>query len=286
MKNKQLKQIIWNPKGENTCQGFYAIEFDDNDLFRLIKSKKTKKLVPVDYKKQTDRLYQGLACLKTDSNFTENFYNINNYYKNTMILVTRRLKGYGTLGKCLKKINKIEHLFPEGTELSIINRYYGTYINEKNEERHYHLRLKYLTKRKFQGFETDFKIDKPELFDNFDQDPLMAKFVIFLRDNGFLVFIYENTDYDYTQSEMGKQIIIGKLAIAYGKDFKVGFTEFNQKLWGYSDACENILFDKKDYFDKWSRSEQFKKPTSEKDFPEFLECLKNWDEQNNNNERI
>jgi len=57
----------------------------------------------------------------------------------------------------------------------------------------------------------------------------------------------------------------------------VGFSEFDDDLYGYGSGRKFILFDKIGHFDKWSKCEQIIKPTSVEQFPDILNTIINFE---------
>jgi len=263
-------QIFWNPRGENIDCGFYCIYFSDE--IGIIEDVITKERFTVNYKKEKEKLHQGKPCLSTDNRYRD-IKKLSRFYGENCILMAKR-DDHLTLGQILKKIKKIEHLFPIETKIDIHNTWYGTRVDNST----YGFGLTYVTKRKFKGFKEDFEVNKFSYFDNFDNDKLGAQLVTFFRENGFLVKIDENNEYDYSKDIMHPTIIKErKLAIAYGHNFMVGFSEFDDDLYGYGSGRKFILFDKIGHFDKWSKCEQIIKPTSVEQFPDILNTIINFE---------
>ena len=261
------KNIIWQPHGMNTCEHIMEIEIPDNLIF--LESKHTGEYITVDKNYQNSLLIKGKPCYQTDNDwykpdwFYDEFYGYNNIKLNGLVM--NRRNGGVTLGKVLKKIKKIEYLFPEGSEINLINNRYIK-LSDRTES----LELKYKTTRKFKGFKEDiFKITKPSLLDNFEKDKLLAKLIIFLRENGFLFFINDEGN-SYVQ--YGDQPDC-KTAYGCGHDLVIGISEFNNHYNGYTYGKKSILADLDGYFNKWSQCFELPKPTSEEDFPKILEQL-------------
>jgi hypothetical protein len=64
--------------------------------------------------------------------------------------------------------------------------------------------------------------------------------------------------------------IEGDVAIAYGHNKIIGFSSFKNDLYGYSNGCDNILWDVYGEFDKWSRCNEISKNTSIEEIVEIL----------------
>jgi len=106
--------------------------------------------------------------------------------------------------------------------------------------------------------------------------------ILALRKNGFLVYV--DTNKSFLMSMINEAVTLsnkndyvdtkieGETALAYGHNKIIGFSSFDNDFKGYSSGCENILFDKFESFDKWSRCEQISKTAS---INEIIEILKN-----------
>lgn len=271
MKTNQ-KNIIWNKGRNNTNTGFMCIETPDNVI--ILKHRITGEFISVDKEQQRIELVNGRPSYHTDKNwvkpvwFYDEFYGHNNIKIGDKVMNRNKSDklnfGGFTLGQALKKINKIEHLFPEETTISLINNFYCPEEEPENRS----LGLAYKTTRKFKGFTTDgFQISKPRYFANFEKDELLGKLITFLRSNGFTVSV-EDADDEYNPVQDCKQAHI------YGYEKRIGISEFNNYYNGYSYGQEFILWDWYDEFNKWSQCYQISKPKSENDFQDILDILK------------
>lgn len=283
MSKTNEKNIIWNDGPNNINVGFMSIETPDN--FIILRNKVTGKLVSVNKEVQKEKLYNAQPCYHTDINwekakwFEDCFYGHNNIMINGKVM--NRHKNIGgdlytggfTLGAALKKINKIEHCFPEGSEIELINNWY---YRDKNGSKSY--TLKYKTSRKFQGFSNDiFQMNDPELFTNFTSDKLLADLISFLRLRGFIFFIsdeeepiYEKVGESYVKTGKNKRF---QQALGYGHDLMIGISEFDNRYNGYYYGEKSILFDKRDYFDKWSKAIEITKPKDSSEFEKIYKTL-------------
>lgn len=169
----------------------------------------------------------------------------------------------------LKRINKLEHLFPTGSELTICNNRFGIREDKSN----YSLDNKYTTSRKFAGFREDFTVSKPSFHSFFeDGDEVTNELVRRMRAAGFLVDINVIPD---SKDPLGPHSgCVG--AIAHGHNLTVGFSTFDNRLFNYYDGIDNVLFDYKGSFDKWSRCEQVKKPKTMEEVAGVIEYLLNY----------
>jgi hypothetical protein len=103
-----------------------------------------------------------------------------------------------------------------------------------------------------------------------------------LRANGFLVGVSQgNTNFlsnmistaaAYTGKSIEPSEEEGQTAIAYGHGMKIGFSTGRNNFMGYSNGCDNVLYDYFQEFDKWSRCLEISKDLSPKEI--VLELLK------------
>jgi len=126
-----------------------------------------------------------------------------------------------------------------------------------------------------------YEISKDAYKQNFTNCERSINLVNKLRENGFLVAVYPNTNFlmsmmknacDKTglDSSTVNTKEDGEIAIAYGHGKKIGFSSFNNTLKGYFNGCDNILWDCFGNFDKWSNSNEISKECS---FEEIIEEL-------------
>lgn len=261
------KNLIFNPKGENQHYYFRSIEMGDK--IGLIRQHSTGRIYSVDMEKEEEKLSFGQPCLYTDIDFsflpefTAFYKNHTLYVKGQKYFEPKTKRKYATLGEMLRKVKKIEHLFPQGTMLNFHNHQYGT--NEDGTT--FGFDLKYITKRKFIGFYESFNVLHKCYFDHFTNDDILDKLIIFLRQHNFLVAVHDNVDFIAGPNHFGK------IAQVHGYGLRIGFSELNSSFRGYGIGRENILFDKETEFNKWSRCNEIKKPTSESEFETILQSL-------------
>jgi len=279
MSKSKDRNIIWNKHKNNTNCGFLAIETPDDIV--ILKHKFRDKYLTINKKDQHNRLINGLPCSYTDNNWEKPNWFYDDFYGHNNICVGKQVwhrnNGGFTLGVGLKKINKIEHLFPEGTIFKFINNQYL----EDDDLGALTLGLEYKTTKKFKGFSNDwFEFNKPSLFENFTNDKILAELVSFLRKNGFIFFFEEYSENIY-ENESGKFNVIGEKkweqVLGYGHGLRIGISEFDNLYNGYSYGEKNILFEKDEYFDKWSRCAEITKPTDNSEFESILKTLLEYD---------
>lgn len=205
---------------------------------------------------EEEKLYNALPCFYTDNRYVEGKHNCHLHWT--------RWKDI-SLKSCIRKTLRCRNI-PVGTIVSF------------NKSWYYH-------KKKF-GNGYNFLISRENKFDpqyeingvftkNFTSCERSKNLVEELRKGGFIVSVYVNTHtitnmlntaIAYTGNKDFKDPVInGEIAIAYGYGKKIGFSSFNDDFKGYSDGCENILWDKFGEFDKWSRCNHIDKftPTNE-----------------------
>ena len=199
--------------------------------------------------KQEELLYNALPCYYTDSRFTDadglNFYH--NAY-----LTWKRHKDL-SLKSCLRVAKKCRNI-PKGTIVQIRTSWY--YPKKKID-------TAYLYKvRKENNFPIEYKIDKPEFSANFTTCEFSKSLTDKLRENGFIVKVFVNSNFlsnmiNTAAAYTGSNSFVdshedGEVAMAYGYGKKIGFSSHSNSLFGYSNGCENILYNWFGEFNKWS----------------------------------
>lgn len=262
--NKKIKGHL-APKGFRTNQ-FNSIEINDTNLSYC----KSHNFV-FDAMEEERKLYNGLPCFYTDSRYTEYKYN---FYKSTK-LEWKRFKNI-SLESCKRKVLKCKNI-PVGTIVNFKKSY--TYTTKKGKR----IKNSYSFKIQKENFEDiQYEVNIPGFFDNFKICSFSSELVNRLRTEGFLVDVCSSNPnfliglINTASSFVGKEIIEnneeeGETAIAYGYGKKIGISSKNNSLFGYSNACDNILYDKFDEFCKWSRCEEIPKSA---DIDEIVKILK------------
>lgn len=269
---KQIKIGYQAPKGHRVNSNFMCIQVKDmhycwsHDFWFN--------------KEEQDRLlHEGKPCFYTDGYMEGN----HNYYGEGDMLWNRR-KGF-TLKKAIRLLKKTRNL-PVGTIVNLNHNW--SYISRKSGRS---VRLNYVFKvKKENHFDPQYKVTRPSFFENFNTDEKAQNLTELLRANGFLVSVF-NKNPNHLMSMissaaayMGKTVEVedeeGEYAIAYGHGLKVGFSSNKSTLRGYTQGINNVLFDKGDEFDKWSRCAEISKETSNE---EILERLLKYANESNNN---
>ena len=125
----------------------------------------------------------------------------------------------------------------------------------------------------------------PKYSRNFDNCKFSQKLTKGLRANGFIVGVNKgNPDFissmiSTASAYTGKNIDVsddgGQIAIAYGRGMIIGFSNEENSFQGYSDGCENILYDFFGEFNKWSQCHNIPKSTPVKTIIKQLTKIKN-----------
>jgi hypothetical protein len=117
--------------------------------------------------------------------------------------------------------------------------------------------------RKENNFDIEYKIDLPEFNANFTTCEFSKSLTDKLRENGFIVKVFVNSNFlsnmvNTAAAYTGSASLMdnhedGEVAMAFGYGKKIGFSSHGNNLFGYSNGCDNILYDWFGEFDKWSR---------------------------------
>jgi hypothetical protein len=207
---------------------------------------------------EEEKLYNGLPCYYTDVRFKDS---VHNYFKNTM-LYWKRSKDI-SLKACVRRTLNCRNI-PIGT---IVNFNKSWYHPGKNIDLSYRFKIKKENRVYF-----DFEINDSSYFNNFTTCDFSKNLTDTLRANGFLVNVRNNSNFKLSMistaiAYIGQKSDIndeekGEIAIAYGYGKKIGYSSKNNNFMGYSNGCDNILFDYFGEFDKWSRCAEINKTNS------------------------
>jgi hypothetical protein len=120
-------------------------------------------------------------------------------------------------------------------------------------------------------------IQSPAFTSNFKNDEKANELITKLRAIGFVCKIQFEKEYIYdleqgqteyngrsiTSENINENLTLNSIevecAVCYGMGIRIGISENKFSLFGYSNGCDNILFDKYDYFNKWSQCEEISK---------------------------
>lgn len=217
---------------------------------------------------EKEKLYNAQPCYYTDSRFIDSGHNS---FKNTNLHWTR-WKDI-SLNTCIRKTLKCKNI-PIGT---IINFSKSWFYPGKKIDNSYNFKI-----QKENKLDVKYEINLPGYFRNFTSCEFSKNLVDALRANGFIVDVHTKnpnflssmigTAAAYTGQEHDVDEEEGEIAIAYGYGKKIGISSGNSTLFGYSYACDSILWDHFGEFDKWSRCNEILKTTP---IDQIVETLKN-----------
>ena len=167
-----------------------------------------------------------------------------------------------SLKSCIRRALKCRNI-PKGT---LVDFNKSTYHPGTKIDNSYSFKIK-----KENPFDPDYQISITEYFNNFKTCDFSREFTDILKENGFIVSV-KNGNKSFISSMMetacnltGKPFEAeeeeGETAIAYGFGKIIEFSSKKDSLFGYSNGCENILWDKFEEFNKWSRCEEIPKST-------------------------
>lgn len=217
------------------------------------------------------KLYNAEPCYYTDGRYVDGRHN---YYKDCHLYFSRRgWKQDITLKSCIRRTLKCRNI-PVGT---IVDFTRDWYFAGKKIDFSYRFKVS-----KENNFDPKYEINIPKFNRNFDNDQWAQELTEELRANGFIVGVSQgNTNFlsnmiSTAAAHVGKNIETseeeGQTAIAYGHGMKIGFSTGRDTFMGYSDGCDNVLYDYFQEFDKWSNCNRISKDLSPKEI--VLELLK------------
>jgi hypothetical protein len=251
------------PKGRRLNSGFMTIDVKDmhycysHDFW-------------YNPEEQDKLLHEGKACFYTDG-YAEGGHN---YYREGSMGRWRRGGGI-TLKRAKRMIRRTRNL-PVGTIVNICHNCYGI---GKKSRKSFSLGYRYKVTKE-NKFNPDYQVNRPSFFRNFTIDDKAKELVDLLRANGFLVSVsLKNPNFissmiSSAAAAIGKDADVieesGEYATAYGHGLRVGCSSNKDTFRGYSCGSDNILFDKWDEFDKWSRCREISKETSNQEILHIL----------------
>lgn len=261
MKRGHQSPVKWRPKK------FNEIVIENTNLKHCISQN-----FLYDSEKEEEKLYNGLPCFYTDSRFSEGI----SFYKKAILYLSRRTppdnnkndwfkisrrpkdKSKKSLSEksCVRRVKKLKAI-PKGTVIHFKTNWY--YPKTKIDTSFVYIQNKEKT------LDIKYEVNEPSFFAQFTEDENSKNLVERLRQEGFLVRVYNSNPNRLIGEEEG-QICIG---YGYGKIF--GFSTFKNSFRGYGDGCENILFDYFQEFNKWSQCNWINKETS---IEEIINILK------------
>jgi len=216
---------------------------------------------------EKEKLYNGKPCYYTDIRFADGKYN---YYNNCMLRYNR-FQDF-SLKACIRKVLRTKGI-PVDT---IINFNKSWFYRKKKIDNSFKFKIK-----KEIINDIEYQINDPIYFNNFTNCNFSQELTNELRKNGFIVGVMKNesflknminTTIQYSgDHNLIDSVIDGEIAIAYGYGKIIGFSSLTNDFKGYSNGCNNILWDKFGEFCKWSRCNEISKNTS---VSEIIKILK------------
>lgn len=207
------------------------------------------------------KLYNAEPCYYTDDRYLDGRHN---YYKDCHLYYSRARWGKSiSLKACIRRTLKCKNI-PVGTIVEFTKDWF--FSGKKID-------LSYIFKVKKENcFNPKYKINSKRYSRNFVDDQWAQELTNKLRANGFIVGVSEGNP-NFLSSMIstastyanGKPTEItedgGQIAVAYGHGRIIGFSTGENNFRGYSNGCENILYDFYGEFDKWSRCIEINKTT-------------------------
>jgi len=207
---------------------------------------------------EEEKLYNAEPCFYTDIRYKESF---GNFY-HSAYLYNRRRSSSITLKSAIRRTLKTRNI-PVGTIVDFKKDWY--YRGKKFDNS-----FKFKVKNE-NNFDPKYEINSPKYTNNFSTCEFSKKLTDLLRENGFLVEVEQNSNFltnmvNNASAYMGNtdfadSKIEGEVAVAYGHGKKIGFSSYDNDLYGYTNGYENVLWDKFDEFCKWSRCNEINKST-------------------------
>lgn len=219
---------------------------------------------------EKEKLYNAQPCYYTDNRFLDSRHN---YSGKTYLYWSRSTRNEISLKSCIRKALQCRNI-PVGTVVEFQKDWY--YPGKKVSPSY---KFKIIKENKF---DVKYEINLPGYFRNFTSCEFSKNLVDALRANGFIVDVRTKnpnflssmiaTASAYTGQEHDVDEEEGEIAIAYGYGKKIGISSGKSTLFGYSYACDSILWDHFGEFDKWSRCNEILKTTP---IDEIVKKLKN-----------
>jgi hypothetical protein len=210
-----------------------------------------------DCEEEERKLYNAEPCYYTDNRFIDGLHN---YFKNTHLYWTRWYDI--SLKACIRRTLQVKNI-PVGT---IVDFNKSWYYPKKNIDNSYKFKIK-----KSNPLDIKYEINMPKYKRNFENREFSQKLTEALRANGFIVGISKgnpnfissmiSTAAAYTGQIIEEQEENGQIAVAYGHGRIIGFSTGENNFRGYSNGCENILYDFYGEFNKWSQCIEIHKST-------------------------
>lgn len=269
-RNKILKVGYQAPKGRRINNGFNRIGVENMHYC-------WSHNFWYNTEEQDRLLHEGKPCIHTDYRYIQGQDNF--YGEGCMLHVNRH---YGISLEAAKRMVRKTKNLPKGTIVEIGHPCYG--IGRKKRKKGFSLAYNFKIVKE-NKFDPKYEVSPEFNGGNFNTDNKARELTDLLRDNGFLVavraknpnFISEliSSAAAFTGQNMDVTDEEGEIATAYGHGLRVGYSSNDSVYRGYSCGIKNILFDKWDEFDKWSRCREIPKNKSNEEILKILLNVKN-----------
>lgn len=244
-------------EGHQSPKGFRQSKFNSIEISGDLHYCSSHNFV-FDENEENRKLHYAMPCYYTDHRYVSG---IHNYYGNCRIFWGRFSPI--SLKSCIRRTMKCRNI-PVGTFVK-----FGTSWQYRHNPR---IDTAYLFKvKRANEFDPQYRVNAPSFYNNFLTCERSKSLVEALRKEGFLVAVHNhNVSYVLTMINQAARItnrsgvdelIEGEYAIAYGFGKRIGISSNDSSFMGYYDGKHNILWDKWDEFDKWSKCYHIKKTT-------------------------
>lgn len=214
------------------------------------------------------KLYNAEPCYYTDNRYEDGLYN---FYKDCYLYFSRRGKRDITLKSCIRRTLRCRNI-PKGT---IVDFTRDWYLVGESIDFNYRFKVK---KENF--FAPQYQINMEKYSRQFINDEWAQELTLRLRESGFIVGVskgnpnFLSSMFSTAAAFVGKRIAPqeeeGQTAIAYGHGMKIGFSTGKDTFLGYSNGCENLLYDYFQEFNKWSQCHKISKSLCPKEIVKEL----------------
>ncbi len=199
-------------------------------------------------------LADGKPCIYTDKRYKPSEFNS---YKqgafgswgrmrcNINYLIRKQMYSLKAL---IRRLNNDRNL-PVGTIVDINTPYDDYYMYKVKKEN---------------TFDPKYEVSLPSYFNNFTSDDKMISLVNILRENGFLVDVYNYNSHFIAGHQDGE------IAFAHGHGLIIGISTHDNTFNGYHNGCDSILYEFDEDFDKWSYCKKIDKKMDNNEMVKFL----------------
>lgn len=241
--------------GHQSPQGWRQTNFNSIEISGDLKYCASHNFV-FDGELEERKLHYAQPCYYTDARYVSGPHN---FYKECM-LFWQRFSPI-SLKACIRRTMRCRNI-PKGTLVRFGTSWYHS--DHRRMDTSFYFKVK-----KENRLDLDYQVSYPSYSENFITCERSRNIVDALRAAGFLVSVHHqnvsfilsmiNTASAVTGKPKIDDSIEGEYAIAYGYGKRIGISSHDFPFMGYHDGKENILWDKYDEFDKWSRCNWIKK---------------------------